>query len=214
MRIKDILSPESMIMDLKATDKEAAINEMADLEVATGIVNNKEEFVKSIWARENESTTGIGEGIAMPHARNKSINKARVLFAKSEKGIDFNSLDGQPVHLFFMITAPDGADNTHLQALAKLSGLLVNPDLIAKLKAATKPEEIIDIFTKAEEAKDAEEKAAAEKAAAKKEAAKEASDKPLIVGVTACINGIAHTYMAEQALIKAGEKLGDRKSVV
>lgn len=208
MRIKDILSPESMIMDLKATDKEAAINEMADLEVATGIVNNKEEFVKSIWARENESTTGIGEGIAMPHARNKSINKARVLFAKSEKGIDFNSLDGQPVHLFFMITAPDGADNTHLQALAKLSGLLVNPDLIAKLKAATKPEEIIDIFTKAEEAKDAEEKAAAEKAAAKKEAAKEASDKPLIVGVTACINGIAHTYMAEQALIKAGEKLG------
>ncbi|KRL63351.1 PTS fructose transporter subunit IIABC [Lactobacillus psittaci] len=208
MRIKDILSPESMIMNLKATDKEAAINEMADLEVATGIVNNKEEFVKSIWARENESTTGIGEGIAMPHARNKSINKARVLFAKSEKGIDFNSLDGQPVHLFFMITAPDGADNTHLQALAKLSGLLVNPDLIAKLKAATKPEEIIDIFTKAEEAKDAEEQAAAEKAAAKKEAVKEDSDKPLIVGVTACINGIAHTYMAEQALIKAGEKLG------
>lgn len=210
MRIKDILNPESMIMSLKATNKEEAINEMADLEVATGVVNDKDEFVKSIWARENQSTTGIGEGIAMPHARNKSINKARVLFAKSDQGIDFDSLDGQPVHLFFMITAPDGADNTHLQALAKLSGLLVNPDLIAKLKAATKPEEIIDIFTAAEDAKDAEEKAAAEKAAAKKaeDAKEDKSDKPLIVGVTACINGIAHTYMAEQALIKAGEKLG------
>ena len=156
MRIKDILSPESMIMDLKATTKEEAINEMADLEVATGIVNNKEKFVESIWAREKEGTTGIGEGIAMPHARNEYINKARVLFAKSEKGIDYDSLDGQPVHLFFMIAAPAGADNTHLQALAKLSSLLINPDLVAKLKGATKPEEVIDLFTEAEAAKDKE----------------------------------------------------------
>ncbi len=136
MRIKDILSPESMIMDLQATTKDEAINEMADLEVATGIVNNKEKFVESIWAREKESTTGIGGGIAMPHARNEYINKARVLFAKSEKGVDYDSLDQQPVHLFFMITAPAGADNTHLQALAKLSSLLINPDLVEKLKAA------------------------------------------------------------------------------
>ena len=91
MRIKDILSPESMIMDLQATTKDEAINEMADLEVATGIVNNKEKFVESIWAREKESTTGIGGGIAMPHARNEYINKARVLFAKSEKGVDYDS---------------------------------------------------------------------------------------------------------------------------
>ena len=104
MRIKDILSPESMIMELKATNKEDAIKEMTDLEVATDIVNDEDAFIKSIWDRENESTTGIGGGIAMPHARNKSINKARVLFAKSKEGIDYNSLDGQPVHLFFMIT--------------------------------------------------------------------------------------------------------------
>lgn len=210
MRIKDILSPESMIMDLKATTKDEAINEMADLEVATGIVNNKEKFVESIWAREKESTTGIGGGIAMPHARNEYINKARVLFAKSEKGVDYDSLDQQPVHLFFMITAPAGADNTHLQALAKLSSLLINPDLVEKLKAAKTADEVIDLFSQAEADKDKEDAEREAKLAAKKEAeAKAASDeKPLIVGVTACINGIAHTYMAEEALIKAGEKCG------
>lgn len=210
MRIKDILSPESMIMDLKATTKDEAINEMADLEVATGIVNNKEKFVESIWAREKESTTGIGGGIAMPHARNEYINKARVLFAKSEKGVDFDSLDQQPVHLFFMITAPAGADNTHLQALAKLSSLLINPDLVEKLKAAKTADEVIDLFSQAEADKDKEDAEREAELAAKKEAeAKAASDeKPLIVGVTACINGIAHTYMAEEALIKAGEKRG------
>ncbi len=210
MRIKDILSPESMIMDLQATTKEEAINEMADLEVATGVVNNKEKFVESIWAREKESTTGIGGGIAMPHARNEYINKARVLFAKSEKGVDYDSLDQQPVHLFFMITAPAGADNTHLQALAKLSSLLINPDLVEKLKAAKTADEVIDLFSQAEADKDKEDAEREAKLAAKKEAeAKAASDeKPLIVGVTACINGIAHTYMAEEALIKAGEKRG------
>lgn len=211
MKIEDLLSPDLMIMDLKATMQEEAIKEMADLEVKQGVVNNEDEFIKSIWAREKESTTGIGEGIAMPHARNKYINRAAVLFAKSPKGIDYKALDGQPVHLFFMITAPAGADNTHLQALAKLSSLLINADVVNALKAATTPEEVIDIFKKAEAEKDAQDKADAEKR--KTEAAKEASkpaseQKPLIVGVTACINGIAHTYMAQEALIKAGKKLG------
>lgn len=146
----------------------------------------------------------------MPHARNEYINKARVLFAKSEKGVDYDSLDQQPVHLFFMITAPAGADNTHLQALAKLSSLLINPDLVEKLKAAKTADEVIDLFSQAEADKDKEDAEREAKLAAKKEAeAKAASDeKPLIVGVTACINGIAHTYMAEEALIKAGEKRG------
>ena len=211
MKIEDLLSPDLMIMDLKATTQEEAIKEMANLEVKQGVVNNEEEFIKSIWAREKESTTGIGEGIAMPHARNKYINRAAVLFSKSSKGIDYKALDGQPVHLFFMITAPAGADNTHLQALAKLSSLLINPDVVNALKAATTPEEVIDIFKKAEAEKDAQDKADAEKrkAEAAKEASKPASEqKPLIVGVTACINGIAHTYMAQEALIKAGKKLG------
>ena len=206
MKIKDILAPESMIMALKATNKEDAVKEMADLEVKTGIVNDEDEFIKSIWARENESTTGIGDGIAMPHARNKTINKARVLFAKSENGIDYNSLDGQPVHLFFMITAPDGADNTHLEALAKLSGLLIDPDLVNALKKAQTPEEVIQLFEDAEKQKDAAKQAEKEQAASTSDSKKE--EKPLIVGVTACINGIAHTYMAQEALIKAGKKRG------
>ena len=206
MKIKDILAPESMIMALKATNKEDAVKEMADLEVKTGIVNDEDEFIKSIWARENESTTGIGDGIAMPHARNKTINKARVLFAKSEQGIDYNSLDGQPVHLFFMITAPDGADNTHLQALAKLSGLLIDPDLVNALKKAQTPEKVIQLFEDAEQQKDEAKKAEKEQAASTNDSNKE--EKPLIVGVTACINGIAHTYMAQEALIKAGKKRG------
>ncbi|RMC23715.1 MULTISPECIES: fructose-specific PTS transporter subunit EIIC [unclassified Lactobacillus] len=201
MKIKDILAPESMIMELKATNQEDAIKEMADLEVETGIVNNEDEFISAIWAREKESTTGIGDGIAMPHARNKSINKARVLFAKSKAGIDYNSLDGQPVYLFFMIAAPAGADNTHLEALAKLSSLLINPDLVEALKKAQTSEEVIQLFEDAEEKTDAEKKAEKEKPVVK-------SDRPLIVGVTACINGIAHTYMAQEALIKAGKKLG------
>ena len=206
MKIKDILAPESMIMSLNATNKEDAIKEMADLEVETGIVNDEDEFIKSIWARENESTTGIGDGIAMPHARNKSINKARVLFAKSAQGIDYNSLDGQPVNLFFMITAPDGADNTHLEALAKLSGLLINPDLVAALKEAKNPEEVINLFEEAEQKSDADKKAEKEQAASP--ASSTGEEKPLIVGVTACINGIAHTYMAQEAIIKAGKARG------
>ena len=206
MKIKDILAPESMIMSLNATNKEDAIKEMADLEVETGIVNDEDEFIKSIWARENESTTGIGDGIAMPHARNKSINKARVLFAKSAQGIDYNSLDGQPVNLFFMITAPDGADNTHLEALAKLSGLLINPDLVAALKEAKNPEEVINLFEEAEQKSDADKKAEKEQAASPVSSTGE--EKPLIVGVTACINGIAHTYMAQEAIIKAGKSRG------
>ncbi|BDR61073.1 PTS fructose transporter subunit IIABC [Lactobacillus xylocopicola] len=205
MKIRDILAPESMIMSLQATDKEEAIKEMAALEVKTGIVNDEEEFIKSIWARENESTTGIGDGIAMPHARNKAINKARVLFAKSAKGIDYNALDGQPVYLFFMITAPDGADNTHLQALAKLSGLLIDPELVKALKQAQTPEEVIQLFEDAEQKSDAAKQAEKAHAASSTGAGEE---RPLIVGVTACINGIAHTYMAQEALIKAGKERG------
>src|SRR5699024_9904702 len=130
----------------------------------------------------------------------KYINKARVLFAKSKEGIDYNSLDGQPVHLFFMITAPDGADNTHLQALAKLSGLLIDPDSVEALKNTKTPEEVIDLLEKDEDKKDEEYKKEDEAKKAK-EAVKDQRrngdyNKPLIVGVTACINSITHAYMA------------------
>lgn len=134
MKIKDLLKPNLMILDLKADSKEAAINEMIDKYVAEGVVTDRAKYLKGILDREAESTTGIGDGIAMPHAKTDAVNQAAVLFAKSSQGVDFNALDGQPVHLFFMIAAPEGANNAHLQALAKLSSLLINPDLVAKLK--------------------------------------------------------------------------------
>lgn len=216
MKIKDLLKPNLMILDLKADSKEAAINEMIDKYVAEGVVTDRAKYLKGILDREAESTTGIGDGIAMPHAKTDAVNQAAVLFAKSSQGVDFNALDGQPVHLFFMIAAPEGANNAHLQALAKLSSLLINPDLVAKLKKAESADDVIKLFEEAEAAKDAED--AADAADAQEEAPAtnaapateetSATQKPFIVAVSACPNGIAHTYMAEAALKKAAKDKG------
>lgn len=210
MKIKDILNKDAMIMDLKATTKEAAIDEMIAKDVEAGVLSDAAKYKTAILAREAQSTTGIGDGIAMPHAKNDAVQKTTVLFAKSDAGVDYDALDGQPVHLFFMIAAPEGANNEHLQALATLSGLLIDPELVAKLKSATTPDEIIDLFSNAESAKEERDAAqdAKEQAAAAKAQETTTGEKPYIVAVTACITGIAHTYMAEEALKKAGEKLG------
>ena len=138
-----------------------------------------------------------------PTAKNEAVKEATVLFAKSNKGVDYASLDGQPTDLFFMIAAPEGANDTHLAALAELSKYLMKPGFADKLRQASTPDQVIAAF-------DAEEQEAAAEEAKKAEAVKEAasSDKPLIVAVTACTTGIAHTYMAEEALIKKGEEMG------
>lgn len=206
-----------MIMDLKATTKEATIDEMIDRYAQVGVISDKADYKKHILAREAESTTGIGDGIAMPHAKTDSVKKAAVLFAKSSQGVDFNALDGQPVHLFFMIAAPAGANNEHLQALATLSSLLINPSLVASLKKADTPDEVLSLFSAAEEKKEAED-AQEEKDAAATQAAvgnantaqEPAGDikKPYVVAVTACPTGIAHTYMAEAALKEEAKKMG------
>ena len=150
MDIRDLLLKNVMIMDLKGTTKEAVIDEMVAKYHAEGIVTDADEYRNDILKRESESTTGIGEGIAMPHAKDSAVTRATVLFAKSTKGVDFNALDGQPVHLFFMIAAPEGANNEHLAALAALSSLLINPKLVADLKQAKTPDEVIDLFGKAQ----------------------------------------------------------------
>ncbi|MDQ7762631.1 PTS fructose transporter subunit IIABC [Pediococcus acidilactici] len=213
MKIKDLLKPNLMILDLKADSKEAVINEMIDKYVAEGVVTDRAKYLKGILDREAESTTGIGDGIAMPHAKTDAVNQAAVLFAKSSQGVDFNALDGQPVHLFFMIAAPEGANNAHLQALAKLSSLLINPDLVAKLKKAESADDVIKLFEEAEAAKDAEDAADTQEEAPATNAAPateetSATQKPFIVAVSACPNGIAHTYMAEAALKKAAKDKG------
>ena len=203
MKIQDVLNKNVMLFDLQATDKEGVINEMVQSLVDNGVVTDFETFKTGIMNREAQTSTGLGDGIAMPHSKNEAVKEATVLFAKSNKGVDYASLDGQPTDLFFMIAAPEGANDTHLAALAELSKYLMKPGFADKLRQASTPDQVIAAF-------DAEEQVAAAEEAKKAEAVKEAasSDKPLIVAVTACTTGIAHTYMAEEALIKKGEEMG------
>ena len=203
MKIQDVLNKNVMLFDLQATDKEGVINEMVQSLVDNGVVTDFDTFKAGIMNREAQTSTGLGDGIAMPHSKNEAVKEATVLFAKSNKGVDYASLDGQPTDLFFMIAAPEGANDTHLAALAELSKYLMKPGFADKLRQVSTPDQVIAAF-------DAEEQEAAAEEAKKAEAVKEAasSDKPLIVAVTACTTGIAHTYMAEEALIKKGEEMG------
>ena len=203
MKIQDLLNKKVMLLDLQATTKEAAIDEMINSLVDNGVVTDFDVFKAGIMAREAQTSTGFGDGIAMPHSKNAAVKEATVLFAKSNKGVDYESLDGQPTDLFFMIAAPEGANDTHLAALAELSKYLMQDGFADRLRKVTSPDEVIAAFNTGEEEAQAEE---AKKAQAVKEAA--SSDKPLIVAVTACTTGIAHTYMAEESLIKTGEEMG------
>ena len=203
MKIQDLLNKKVMLLDLQATTKEAAIDEMINSLVDNGVVTDFDVFKSGIMAREAQTSTGLGDGIAMPHSKNAAVKEATVLFAKSNKGVDYESLDGQPTDLFFMIAAPEGANDIHLAALAELSKYLMQDGFADRLRQVTSADEVIEAFNIGEEEAQAEE---AKEAQAVKEAA--SSDKPLIVAVTACTTGIAHTYMAEESLIKTGEKMG------
>ena len=198
MKIQDVLRKDVMLLDLQATSKEAVIDEMITSLVDKGYVTDFEVFKTGILNREAQTTTGLGDGIAMPHAKNAAVKVATVLFAKSNKGVDYASLDGQPTDLFFMIAAPEGANDTHLAALAELSKYLMKPGFADKLRSVSSPEEVIAVFDEAE---------AADKVAEEVVAAPSA-DRPFIVAVTACTTGIAHTYMAEEALKKQAAEMG------
>ena len=205
MDIRSLLMKDIMIMDLKATTKSEVIDEMVHNYYKHGIIDDEDLYKKDIIKREEEGSTGMGDGIAIPHAHDAAVKKPAVQFARSVAGIDYDSMDGQPAHLFFMIAAPEGGDNTHLQALAALSQVLMNPDVVTALKAADTPDKVQDIFAEAVAKKEAENKAEEE---AEKAAANSNSDRPYIVAVTACPNGIAHTYMAEENLKKKAKELG------
>ncbi|MCB2956065.1 PTS sugar transporter subunit IIA [Streptococcus suis] len=198
MKIQDVLRKDVMLLDLQATSKEAVIGEMIASLVDKGYVTDFDVFKTGIMNREAQTTTGLGDGIAMPHAKNTAVKEATVLFAKSNKGVDYASLDGQPTDLFFMIAAPEGANDTHLAALAELSKYLMKPGFADKLRGVSSPEEVISVFDAAE---------AADKAAEEVVAAP-SGDRPFIVAVTACTTGIAHTYMAEEALKKQAAEMG------
>ncbi|MCB4989705.1 fructose-specific PTS transporter subunit EIIC [Streptococcus mutans] len=197
MKIQDLLNKDVMLLDLQATTKEAAIDEMVSKLVEQGIVTDFDTFKAGIMNREAQTSTGLGDGIAMPHSKNKAVKEATVLFAKSNKGVDYEALDGEPVDLFFMIAAPDGANDTHLAALAELSQYLLKDDFADKLRQVTNPDDVINLFNATEEEK--------------KEAtpvSPVADSHDFLVAVTACTTGIAHTYMAEEALKKQAAEMG------
>lgn len=197
MKIQDLLNKDVMLLDLQATTKEAAIDEMVSKLVEQGIVTDFDTFKAGIMNREAQTSTGLGDGIAMPHSKNKAVKEATVLFAKSNKGVDYEALDGEPVDLFFMIAAPDGANDTHLAALAELSQYLLKDGFADKLRQVTNPDDVINLFNVTEEEK--------------KEAtpvSPVADSHDFLVAVTACTTGIAHTYMAEEALKKQAAEMG------
>ena len=197
MKIQDLLRKDVMLLDLQATEKKAVIEEMIQSLVDHGYVTDFETFKEGILAREALTSTGLGDGIAMPHSKNTAVKEATVLFAKSNKGVDYESLDGQPTDLFFMIAAPEGANDTHLAALAELSQYLMKDGFADKLRQVTSPNQVIELFDQASEK--AEEPAVVEPA-------NEGGD--FLVAVTACTTGIAHTYMAQEALQKVAAEMG------
>ncbi|EGJ26941.1 PTS fructose transporter subunit IIABC [Streptococcus porcinus] len=196
MKIQDLLKKDLMILDLKANSKESAIDEMISRLVAKNVVSDFDTFKSGIMAREAQTSTGLGDGIAMPHSKNNAVREASVLFAKSSTGLDYESLDGQATDLFFMIAAPDGANDTHLAALAQLSQYLLKDGFADQLRAVESPEDVIALF-------DASEKEQVEISPVAK-----TSNSDFIVAVTACTTGIAHTYMAEEALKKQATQMG------
>lgn len=206
MNINDLLIKEAMIMDLQATDKKGAIDEMVQKLYDIGRITDVDEFKDGILAREAETSTGLGDGIAMPHAKKEAVKEATVLFAKSKQGVNYEALDGQPTYLFFMIAAPEGADDTHLQALAALSRQLVNQDFVANLKNAQTPDDVQTAFAQVESDDDQEDDNEQNNEASS--ATAESSDRPFIVAVTACPTGIAHTYMAEDSLKNQAKDMG------
>lgn len=198
MQINDVLRKDLMIMDLEATSKEAVIDEMIQRLAEKDIISDVETFKTGIMDRESQTSTGLGNGIAMPHSKNKAVKEPAVLFAKSSKGVEYEALDNQPVELFFMIAAPEGGNDLHLQVLASLSRKLVDESVVSNLKQVRTPEEVQNIFKEDEE----------EQVVREETAKNTGSDQKFVVAVTACPTGIAHTYMAEDALKRKAAEMG------
>ena len=213
LRITELLTKETIAMDLSASDKNGVIDELVNQLDSAGKLSDIAQFKEAIHNRESQSTTGIGEGIAIPHAKVAAVKSPAIAFGKSKEGVDYQSLDGQPAHLFFMIAAPEGGAQTHLDALAKLSGILMDDTVRENLLQANSKEEILRIIDDADdEATKEEEKEAQEQEdeaqATTGASANDNANEPYVLAVTACPTGIAHTYMARDALKKQAEKMG------
>ena len=204
MKIADLLAKESIDLQAKVGSKADALEHLVALMAKSGKLADEAEYKRCVLAREEEGSTGIGEGIAIPHAKTNAVKAPGLAAMIVAEGVDFASLDDQPAKLFFLIAAPDTEDNVHLDVLSRLSTLLMDEDFTTALYAAKSSQEFLDIIDKFEAVKLAEE--------ADEEAANEAASVPaaerLVLAVTACPTGIAHTYMAAEALQNMAEKMG------
>ncbi|SEN74965.1 PTS fructose transporter subunit IIABC [Lihuaxuella thermophila] len=197
MKITELLQKDTVIMNLQSTSKDSVMDELIDKLDAAGRLSNRDEFKEAILKREAQGSTGIGEGIAIPHAKTKAVKTPAICFGKSDEGIEFDSLDGKPAHLFFMIAAPEGANETHLETLSRLSAMLMDNHFREQLSRAKTADEVIALV-------DAKENEGDEQTDQRKEAGHE----KLILAVTACPTGIAHTYMAADALTAKAKEMG------
>ena len=199
MKIRDLLAVESIDLNGKATGKTDVLNQCVDLMAKSGKIADVEKYRKGVFAREDEGTTGIGMGIAIPHCKSDAVKKAGLAAMVVKNGVDFESLDGTPAKIIFLIAAPNTEDNVHLQVLSKLSVMLMDEHFTNSLINANSVDEFLSIIDDAEAVKDANNEP-------KKE--EKVSSGAFIVAVTACPTGIAHTYMAAEALEKKAKELG------
>ena len=198
MKIIDLLDDRSILLDGRVADKKAALDQMVELMDASGKLRDKETYRQGVYAREQEGSTGIGEGIAIPHCKSDAVIKPGLAAMVVKDGVEFESLDGQPAHLFFLIAAPNTEDNVHLDVLSRLSVLLMDEDFTNKLRQAASVSEFKQIIEDAEKSSENEGDTSVERA----------DSEHYIVAVTGCPTGIAHTYMAAEALEKKAKELG------
>lgn len=195
MRITELLTKETINLSLTSIQKNDAVEEMVTVLDSAGKLTNKADFKAEILNRESQSTTGIGDGIAIPHAKTKAVKQAAIAFGRSTAGIDYEALDGMPSHLFFMIAATEGANNMHLEALARLSTILLKEEVRQQLIEAKTKDDVLNIINE----HDKEEKEEDQSMTGKKQ---------FIVAVTACPTGIAHTYMSADSLRAKAAEMG------
>jgi len=201
MKIIQLLTEETIILNLDATSKQQVLEELTGQLEQAGKLVDRQAFLKDILARESQSTTGIGEGIAIPHAKSVAVKVPAIAFGRSEPGLDYESLDGQPAHLFFMIAATEGANDDHLEALSRLATFLMDEKFRSRILAASSKQQVLQAITDKETEAEGSEEAIEEKVEV------ESSSKK-ILAVTACPTGIAHTYMAAEKLNERAKDLG------
>ncbi len=204
MKIVDLLKEQSIDLKVQVADKPAALDKLVTLMAVGGNLADIEKYKSCVLAREAEGSTGIGEGIAIPHAKTDAVRTPGLAAMVAPQGVDFDSLDGEPAKLFFLIAAPDTEDNVHLDVLSRLSMLLMDDDFRAELLAAQDAKAFLQVIDKYEAAKLAEE----EGESAEEATEPQQTEQRLVLAVTACPTGIAHTYMAAEALQEMGDKLG------